>query len=212
MPKRIKLSLEKGKLINKEWDNNKSNSYLYDCINIENNIKIINDINKRINKCKNSNKIKIKFSIKEDLLNNFLQKINSFGNIYFYKYSFQECPNNINENRKYIIEGENNNILTKTGPDGWMGTICQYELDKLIEEHKWKIKIMKSKNKSVMVGVAPIDFDINSTEHYNHCGWYYHFYDSTLYSGPPHDYTYKKSGLSKIKDEIIIIMNMKKRT
>ena len=53
LPKRIKLSLEKGKLINKEWDNNNLNSYLYDCINIENNIKIINDINENINKCKN---------------------------------------------------------------------------------------------------------------------------------------------------------------
>ena len=49
LPKKIKLSLEKGKQINKEWDNNNLNSYLYDCINIENNIKIINDINESIN-------------------------------------------------------------------------------------------------------------------------------------------------------------------
>ena len=43
LPKKIKLSLEKGKLINKEWDNNNLNSYINDCINIENNIKIINE-------------------------------------------------------------------------------------------------------------------------------------------------------------------------
>ena len=42
-PKRIKVLLVKGKSINKEWDNNNLNSYLNDCINIENNIKIIND-------------------------------------------------------------------------------------------------------------------------------------------------------------------------
>ena len=116
LPKKIKLSLEKGKLINKEWDNNNLNSYLYDCINIENNIKIINEINENISKCQNNQKIKIKFEPKEDSLNYFLDTIKSFGNISYNKYSFRECPNNINENRKYIITGENKNILTKTGP------------------------------------------------------------------------------------------------
>ena len=92
-----------------------------------------------------------------------------------------------------------------------MGTICEYELDKSIEEHKWKIKILKlSKYKSIMVGVAPIDFDINSSS-YDTCGWYYYCYNATLYSGPPFNYSSKSSGLSKINDEIIVIMNMKKR-
>ena len=63
-----------------------------------------------------------------------------------------------------------------------------------------------------MVGAAPIDFDINSTEHYNHCGWYLDCYNSYLFSGPPYKYSNKKLGLSEVKDEIIIVMNMKKRT
>ena len=50
LPKQIKKSLEKGKLIDKEWDNNNLYSYINDCINIENNIKNINIINKSINK------------------------------------------------------------------------------------------------------------------------------------------------------------------
>ena len=66
MPKKIKSSLEKGKSINKEWNNNNLNLYIYDCINIENNIKIINDINENINKCKNKEKTKIKFEPKEE--------------------------------------------------------------------------------------------------------------------------------------------------
>ena len=49
LPKHIKISLEKGKLIEKEWDNNNLNSYINDCINIENNIKHINIINEKIN-------------------------------------------------------------------------------------------------------------------------------------------------------------------
>ena len=50
LPKQIKLSLEKGKLIDKEWDNNNLNSYINDCIKIENNIKEINIINEKVNR------------------------------------------------------------------------------------------------------------------------------------------------------------------
>ena len=93
-----------------------------------------------------------------------------------------------------------------------MGTICENELDKSIEEHKWKIKILKANiYKRIMIGVAPIDFDINSPS-YNTCGWYCYCNDSTLYSGPPYNYSNKNSGLSQVKDEIIIVMNIKKRT
>ena len=210
LPKNIKLSLEKGKSINKEWENNNLISYLNVCINIENNIKFINKINENINKCKNSDKIKIKFNPKENLLNDFFETIKKFGNIYYNKYSFKDCPNNINEKRKYEITGEMKNIITKIGPDGWMGTICENELDKLIEEHKWKIKILKSKRKSIMVGIAPIDFDINSSIY--HCGWYLNIYIPNLYSGPPYNYSGKNIDPIKVNDEIIIIMNMKKRT
>ena len=94
-----------------------------------------------------------------------------------------------------------------------MGTICEKELDKTIEEHKWKIKILKTTNKSIMVGVASSDFDIYSSS-YNTCGWYLYCYNSppTLYSGPPFNYDYVKTNLSSIKDELVIVMNMKKRT
>ena len=210
LPKKIKLSLEKGKLINKEWDNNNLNSYINDCINIENNIKIINEINESINKSKNNEKLRIKFEPNEESLNYFLDTINNLGNIYDTKYSFKECPNNIKEGRKYILIGEKKNIL-KSVSSSWNGTICENELNKSIEEHTWKIKILKTQNKYIMVGVAPIDFDINSSN-YSTCGWYFYCYDSTLYSGPPYKYSSKNSGLSKVNDEIIIKMNMKKRT
>ena len=102
--------------------------------------------------------------------------------------------------------------MTKTGTNGyWMGTIYENELDKSIEEHKWKIKILKSQNKFIMVGVAPIDFDINSSS-WNTCGWYYYCINSCLYSGPPFNYSSKQTNLSNINDEVIVVMNMKKRT
>ena len=212
LPKQIKLSLEKGKLLDKEWDENHIYSYVNDCINIENNIKIINIINENINKCNSANKANIKFIPKEDSLQYFLETVKSFGKLYGYKYSFRECPNNMKENRKYIVTGENKNILTKIGNTGSMGTICEYELDKSIEEHKWKIKFLKTQKKEINVGVAPIDFDILSTQHYKSCGWYIYCLDSSLYSGPPFNYSCKKTNLGEIKDEILVVMNMKKRT
>jgi len=212
LPKQIKSSIEKGKLIDKEWDNNNLFSYINDCINIENNIKNINIIKENINKYKTNNKIKIEFSPKEYSLNNFLETLNSFGKIYLNIFKFKECPKNINNNRMYSISGENKNILTKTGTDNsWMGTLCEFELDKPIEEHKWKIKILQTKYKHIMVGVAPNDFDINSSD-YSTCGWYIYCINSTLYSGPPFNYSCSGTNLSKVNDEIIVVMNMKKRT
>ena len=97
-----------------------------------------------------------------------------------------------------------------------MGTICENELEKG-KEHKWKIKFLKtaSQYKDIMVGVAPIDFDINSSS-YSTCGWYLYcnssYSNPLLYSGPPHNYSSKDTNLNKVKDEIIVIMNMNKRT
>ena len=190
LPKKIKLSLEKGKLIDKEWENIYLCPYINDCINIENNIKDISIINENINKFQSNKKIKIEFFPKEAQLNHFLETLNSFGKICLNFLQFRECPKNIKENRAYSLSGENKNILTKTGSNNWMGTICENELDKSIEEHKWKIKILKTKQKSIMVGVVPSDFDINSSS-YNTCGWYLFCYYSppTLYSGPPFNYS-----------------------
>ena len=114
---------------------------------------------------------------------------------------------------KFSITGDKNNIFTKTGKEGsYIGTICINELDKSIEEHTWKIKILKTNNKDIMIGVAPIDFDINLVDNYENCGWYFYCLDSSLFSGPPFNYEDKNSGLSKINNEITLVMNMKKKT
>ena len=82
LPNKIKLALEKGKLINNEWnDNNKLNSIINDCINIENNIKKINLINSNINKLKLNKDIEINFIPDNEDLDKFIQNIKKFGNI-----------------------------------------------------------------------------------------------------------------------------------
>jgi hypothetical protein len=83
-------------------------------------------------------------------------------------------------------------------------------------EYKWKIKIIKSQSKQIMVGVAPSDFDINKLDSsdfsQNICGWYFYCYDLLLYSGPPHNYRNKHTKIKNFNDEIVFVMNMNKRT
>ena len=95
LPKQIKLSIEKGKSIDKEWDNKNLYSYINDCINIENNIKIVNIINDKVNKSNLNNKIKFKFFPKENQLDSITKIIKSFGKIFYNNFSFKECPQNI---------------------------------------------------------------------------------------------------------------------
>ena len=66
LTKQIKINLEKGKILDKDWDDNNDKliDRINDCLNIENNIQNIIEINKNIKKC-NSKKTNIKF-ITED--------------------------------------------------------------------------------------------------------------------------------------------------
>ena len=76
LPKKIKSSLEKGKKINNDWNNeNKLNLLINDCINIEKNIEYINNINNSLNKCKFMNS-DVKFNPSEVGLKELSEKIN----------------------------------------------------------------------------------------------------------------------------------------
>ena len=76
----IKINLNKGKIIDNEWnDNSKLNSLIYGCINVENNIKDINEINDKIQKGKSPD-TEVRF-ISDDEINKFIEMIKSFGKI-----------------------------------------------------------------------------------------------------------------------------------
>ena len=81
LPNKIKKSIEKGKIINKEWNENNLSSLINDCIIIENNIKEINIINDNIKKYNSNKDIKIIYNIKEEQINNMIYKFKNFGNI-----------------------------------------------------------------------------------------------------------------------------------
>ena len=55
-------------------------------------------------------------------------------------YSFKKCPISINEDRKYEITGEKENVIRKTGIDAArMGAISEFSLREKVEKHILKI-------------------------------------------------------------------------
>ena len=214
LPDKIKKSLEQSKIIDNNWNNNKLNLSIYNCINIEKYINDIDIIEKEVKKCNLNNNLEIKFIPEESEINYFIENIKNFGKIHTNKYSFKKCSINANENRKFEISGDKDNIFTKNGSTNWMGTICEYSLNKLIEDHIWKIKILKTSYYNIMIGIATSDFDFNraSYDTNNNFGWYFYCCNGKLYSGPPHNYQNKGTNLKSKKNEVIVVMNMKKRS
>ena len=118
LPNKIKISLERAKLIENEWnDENKLSFLIYDCLSIENSINIINSLNANIKKSNNQINLKISFNQEEEnsinkylnILKNLVQILN-YGN----NFKFKKCPLNL-EDRIYEISNEEENIITKIG-------------------------------------------------------------------------------------------------
>jgi hypothetical protein len=214
--KKIENSIAKSKEIENELnDSNKYKASINECLIIENNMP---NLNKDIEKIKNEidiNKINsgIKFYPGDDeSINEFTKKMKKFGDIYqnsnFFR--FKKCPDKIIENKLYTVSGKDENIITKTGVDGWVGIACQNSLENSSKAYTWTVKILKSYNNTIMVGVATKDFDINSSSYSNN-GWYFYCYSSTLYSGD-HNNISRKTNLPKVKEEIKIVMDMRRRS
>ena len=79
LPNKVNVLLEKGKLIEKEWNEEKIISIINDCINIENSIQDINSINEKIKNWKKDG-IKINYFFKED--NSLLEKIKNYDALF----------------------------------------------------------------------------------------------------------------------------------
>ena len=112
---------------------------------------------------------------------------------------WKKCPDDIAYSRKYSVDEKNPRIATKIG--GWDDGYCIIIGNTFIPPNKvtsWSIRTFDAKRSTghgIYIGVASSDIDQNENYNYNICGWYIHCYDSTLYSGPPHNYNYKKYGV-----------------
>ena len=147
LTKQIKINLEKGKILNKEWDNNNDKliDRINDCLNIENNIQNIVEINKNIKKC-NSKKINIKFIAEDEKNSILIDKIKNFGEFInedsnAFNFTFKPGANYDISNNGYVA-------TKNKGGDSYN---CLIVGDKEIPKDKiskWKIKIKKSLEKT----------------------------------------------------------------
>ena len=148
LPNYINKCLEKSKIIINEWDEkNKLNSLINDCINLENCIEEVNNIKETIKKCK-SVYPDLKFNLHG--LDTISENIKIFGEIYNRNFIFKQSKNK----EDYSITGENENIITKISDKKWIYIQSENELKNDLN-YTWKIKILNSANKYIMVGISP---------------------------------------------------------
>ena len=171
LPKIIKESIEKGKLLENNWDKNTNlNSLINDCIKIENTVKEMTEINIKLKNSKDDENIKMKFNIDENEIKDISYKIKSLGKISnnrtnVLSFKFREGPN-------YTL---NNNglIATKTsGGDNWNCTIMGNKEIPKNKISKWKIRLnnfqIKGNTWNILIGIGP--FNYNNTDcFYDHC-------------------------------------------
>ena len=81
LPSKVNASLEKIKKIDKSENNNELNSLINDCLDIENNIKNIIDIDEKLKKSDEIKNTKIMFYPRDEEIDKFLEKIKVFGKI-----------------------------------------------------------------------------------------------------------------------------------
>ena len=139
LPEKIENLLKKAENANKEYDDNKIDVFINICINVENSIKNIKEINDSIIKSRNYKNIKIKFNPDNDeILNKFLEKIKKFGEV---GDNFIEIDNPWtterfinNNNFFYYTLKENNYLAEKTENNGYIHIIkskLQLQKDKI---------------------------------------------------------------------------------
>ena len=109
---------------------------------------------------------------------------------------WKECLGYVDEDRKYSADEKNPRIATKIGDGCWCTIIGNTPIP-LNKVTSLSIKILKSEyidGYGIYIGVAPSDINQNGRVNRNECGWYLDCWDSTLCSGPPHNYGGKEYG------------------
>ena len=115
---------------------------------------------------------------------------------------WKECPDYADKYRKYSVAGRDSKIATKITDRKYCCTIIGNTPLPRNKVTSWNIKILKSKGNngcSIFIGVAPSDIDQKEGFNFNKYGWYFDCGDSTLRSGPPHNYRDEEYGPRKEK-------------
>ena len=238
IPKKIQKLLDEINLINKEWDAENLSYYLNCCSEIETNIINIKKEKESLKNSLNSKLFKIDYNPKDNEIKEILEKIQSFGSIY-YEFEFESCKNKLNEMPEYILSGEKENIVTKKSKQNWIRILSKNILEQQ-KEYNFRIKIIKSKSKKIMIGIAQTEPDLlgkvllqvldpksksifkrkcfmyylinNKDDIILNYGWYFSINSLSLFSDSPHNYRGKGVNFIINPDEIKININMKEGT
>ena len=198
LPKKIKLSLEKGKkIIKDEWNKVNLPSLINDCINIENNIKIINLLKENLNKDVDMDS-QIKFLIGND--DQLFQSIKRYG--YVGEINNKQLKFVFKKGQNYELSNDNK-IAKRIGDNGFDCTIIG---NKEIPKNKisqWIYKINSDIKGAFIIGVGP-DNPNNIIEFYRNC-WSLDINNMKLIllSGKYSDYKNKNIDIKVKKDDII---------
>ena len=157
-PEKIKKSIEKGKLIEKEINNNKLISILNDCITIENNINDISKINETIDKCKNNNKIKINLYLNDEEINNLTEKIKNIGKISYNQFINSKIKFDENLVKDWIGKNFTSELLFSTSKNGFKPT----EFHRLCDNKGPTIIFIETKKGCIFGGYTELDWDKSS--------------------------------------------------
>ena len=102
---------------------------------------------------------------------------------------WKKCSEDVDKRLQYSVNESNPKIATKISGDGYCTIIGSTPLP-LNKVTSWSIKVLKSKDNNgdgFHIGVAPFDIDQNVDRNWK-CGWYFAWWNSTLWSGPPRYY------------------------
>lgn len=123
---------------------------------------------------------------------------------------WKKCPPNIENWRQYVIDDANPKMVESRNDGGskdYSSAIIGNTIIPLNKITTWNIKVssylVSINGKSTYIGVAPFDTDQSNKSSFLKSGWYFCCYDSTLRSGPPHNYHDKEYGPRKKKGHYI---------
>ena len=160
LPEKVKKSLEKGKIIENEWNNNiKLISIINDCINIENDISQINRINENINICQKNNEVKIKLCLNNDEINKLTDNIKNFGKIKCSKIFFSKINFDENMVKDWIGKNFISKLLFSTSKDGFEPS----EFHKFCDNKGPTIIFIETTKGYIFGGYTELDWDISGS-------------------------------------------------
>lgn len=112
---------------------------------------------------------------------------------YFETSWWKDCPEDVDPKMKYSIYERNFRVATMMGAS--LFKFCTIIGTTPVPPNRmtaWGIQILKSQENAsgfgIYVGVAPSDINQGDDDNFNKCGWYIDCANSTLFSGPPHNY------------------------